>query len=111
MKYIIISGKTKETFYQANVVSGLLFYDSVCSIEATWATNELFFVDVNRLSTSKVLSVSKALVFSLTAFWESPNLVPIVVVSSTTDLPRVLSFLKRAQKDSKNEIGNLLVYM
>ena len=42
MKYILGSGKIKETFYQANVVCGEFFNDSVCSVEATLNTNETF---------------------------------------------------------------------
>ena len=57
VKYTFSPGKIKETFYQAKVVFGVLFYDSVCSVEATLATNEIdsiIFVD------EAVLSITKA---------------------------------------------------
>ena len=41
MKYIFSPGKIKETFYHANVEFGVLFYDSVCSVQAKLATNEI----------------------------------------------------------------------
>ena len=47
---------------------GVLFYDSVCSVEATLASNEIFRANFNRRSTLKVVWVTKALVFSLIAF-------------------------------------------
>ena len=47
MKYIFSAGKIKDTFYQANVECGVFFYDSVCSVEATLATKEIFFANFN----------------------------------------------------------------
>ena len=35
VKYIFSAGKIKETFYQAKVVCVVLFYDSVCLVQAT----------------------------------------------------------------------------
>ena len=86
MKYIFSAGKIKETFYQANVVCGVFFYDSVCPVEATLATYEIFFfANFNHCLTSTVLLVTKALVFSLTTF---------VGISCGNITSAVLTFLK-----------------
>ena len=50
------------------IVTRCIFYDSVCSVEATLTTNKIFFANFNHCSTSKVFSVTKPLVFSLTDF-------------------------------------------
>ena len=64
MKYIFRPGKIKETFYQANVVFGILFYDSVCSVDASLATNEIYYFCERQspldITQSRVLSATKA---------------------------------------------------
>ena len=50
---------------------GVFFYVSVCSVEAPLASSEIiffFFVNINRRDITVVWSVTKALVFRLTAF-------------------------------------------
>ena len=49
---------------------GVFFYVSICSVEATLATNEIIFFCERQspLDSELVLSITKVLVFRLTAF-------------------------------------------